>query len=97
MDTQSFIVLILSGSLIAPLLTSVINRPQWSRGVRQMVAIVVSLAVAVVAILGTDGFTGNWYLDLILVITTATFAYESVWKPSGVAPTIEQATTPKTT
>jgi hypothetical protein len=96
MDQQTFIVLILSGSVLAPFITALVNRPQWSRATRQIVALVVSLAIAVVAILGTDGFTGNWYLDLILVLTTATFAYETVWKPTGAAPAVEKATSPKT-
>lgn len=94
MDAQQFIVMVVAGSILSPFITSIINRPSWSRGLRQGVAAAVAVAVAVVANLGTGGFTGQWYMDLVTVLGSATFAYEAIWKPTGAAAFVETATTP---
>lgn len=95
MEANTFIVLVLTGSLVSPFITALINRPSFSVNLRRAVAFTIAIIVAVVAVLGTEGFTGHWYQDLILVLTVGTFAYEALWKPTGIAPAIENATSPK--
>jgi len=97
MEANTFIVLLLTGSLFAPAITALINRPTFTRGQRMGVAFAVSIVVSVVAILGTGGFTGQWYQDMILVLTVSTFAYETLWKSTGASVALENATSPKET
>ena len=97
MEANTFIALLLTGSLFAPAITALINRPTFTRGQRMGVAFAVSIVVSVVAILGTGGFTGQWYQDMILVLTVSTFAYETLWKSTGASVALENATSPKET
>ncbi len=94
MESSEFVILVLTGSLFAPAITALINQPRFSRWLRILISVLISIVVALVTIMGTNGFTGNWYQDVILVITVSTFAYETLWKPTGVAPMIENATSP---
>ena len=94
MEAQAFIILILTQSFLAPVVTSLINRPQWSRELRQGIAIGVALGIGLLAMWGTGGFTGQWFVDLTLAITLSTFAYETLWKPTGAAEVVEKASSP---
>ncbi|PSK95759.1 hypothetical protein CLV30_12811 [Haloactinopolyspora alba] len=81
-------------SALAPLVISLINRPSWSKSVKQLVAIAASVVLGVVALALTGGFTGGDDVATVLlaVVGAAQSAYALVWKPSGVAPKLERAT-----
>lgn len=77
---------------VAPGVIAVLNRLHWTTERKQLVAIAVSVALAVVALLLTGGFSDPWPdvpATLLLVIGTAQAAYALVWKPTGAAPAIE--------
>jgi len=83
------------GFLIPPFL-AIIQQPGWSDPLRAVVAFVVAIIVA----LGTVYFAGNlefdhekgWISAILLVLVTAVATYKGFWKPTGVAPKIEAAT-----
>ncbi|WP_406156997.1 hypothetical protein [Streptomyces canus] len=78
---------------ILPPVIAIINQPRWSGAVKALFM----LAVAAVVGLGTAYFNGEFdgkpivtcMLVAAVVIGTA---YHTVWRPSGIAPGIEQAT-----
>lgn len=81
-----------------PLAISAIQRASWSNPVRAAVA----FGVCVLAGLGTVWLAGNFSTknivsSVLLVLVTALATYKGLWKPSGVAPAIETATSPKET
>lgn len=86
---------------LAPLGIAAINQPFWSGKTRQIVAIVVSIVLAVVALLATNAFAEmeltvpGVLITLFLVIGVAQTAYALVFKPSGVAGQVETLTSPK--
>ena len=81
-------------SALAPLVVALLNRPSWSAGRKQLVALAVSVGLAVVALAVTGGFTsGQDVATVVLAVVGATqAAYALVWKPTGVAPAVEAAT-----
>lgn len=76
-----------------PPIISALNRTKWSSAVRGIVAFVVCV-VAALAVL--------WYEDLLntvdirntigLIFGLAITTYNLFWKPTGIAPAIEEAT-----
>lgn len=93
MTAEALVALFTSGALVAPLLTAFVNRPDWSRGIRQSVAVGVSVALAVGALFLTNGFDSatDVAAKIALVIGLSTIAYEALWKPTGVTEKIELA------
>lgn len=78
---------------LAPLVSTAINRLTWPAHVKQIVAVVVSAVLAVMALLVTGGFTARapgqdpvvyWLLVAFAVIAVSQLAYALVWKPTGV-------------
>jgi len=88
--------LALWGSLVGtvlPLAISVVNQSRWSPKARGAVA----FACCVLAAAGTAYFEGRFDADDVLsaflgVFVAATTTYQMFWKPSGIAPAVEQAT-----
>ena len=76
-------------AFFAPAITAVLNKPHWSSQAKQIMALGVSLVLAVVAMAVTDGFTGGWYAVILTVVGISQAAYALIWKTSGVAPAIE--------
>jgi hypothetical protein len=80
-----------------PLVIAAIQRASWSNPVRAAVAFV----SCVVAGLGTVWLAGNFNTkdivsSILVVLVTALATYKGLWKPSGVGPQIESATSPGT-
>ncbi|NEA53605.1 hypothetical protein G3I60_05390 [Streptomyces sp. SID13666] len=87
------------GALL-PLLTAVVQRPAWSAPIKRVVAVVVALVAGVIAVLGTGGLAQLTHgiptmATIMAVLAASQASYDLVWKPAGVAPTIESATSPK--
>lgn len=87
---------------ITPFLISVINNPRYSNQLRQAIAVGVSLVVGIITVV-IGGTVLDWSLTLtnILfiiagVVGAAQAFYSLVWKPTGVAPRVEAATSKNT-
>lgn len=92
---------LLIAGVLTPLITSVVQRPTWPERVRVVVGVVAAVVIGVLTLLanGTLGAVLNdgahtWLSLLALVIVASATAYKTLWKPSGVALAIENATTP---
>lgn len=78
---------------LLPLAIAVVAQPRWSGAVKG----ILMLVTAVLDGLGTAYFNGDFsgkpIVTCILVAAVAIgVAYRTVWKPSGIAPGIERAT-----
>ncbi|CAM5388854.1 MULTISPECIES: hypothetical protein [Streptomyces] len=79
----------------SPMLISVINRPEWSQAARTLVQVVVSVLVGLGSALFAGDFAGKDVVTSILVAAVAAIsAYKGVFKPAGIAPKVEKATSP---
>lgn len=91
-DTASWALL---AGFLTPLLTSVVQQPQWSSRVRTLVAVVASVIVGVVTLLANGSFNdgAQTVLSIVaLVVVTSATAYKTIYVPAGIAPAIERAT-----
>jgi VIT1/CCC1 family predicted Fe2+/Mn2+ transporter len=84
----------LVGTLL-PLVVAFINRCNWPAGAKAIVAVLTSaIAGAVTAWLNGE-LAGRDVTTAILIVATATVtSYHGFWKPTGVAPKLEEATSP---
>ncbi|HEY6008455.1 MAG TPA: hypothetical protein VIU40_09055 [Geobacteraceae bacterium] len=81
---------------LAPLVIAIIQQPKWAETKR--VAVTVGFCIAAGA--GTSYFAGNFsgrslISDILMVLVAALATYRGVWRPSGIAPRIEVATSKK--
>jgi len=78
-----------------PLLISVIQRASWSESTRSLVAFGACVVAAGVAAVAAGDLTlTNYGTSLLVVFGTARTTYAGLWKPTGVAGKVEDATTP---
>jgi hypothetical protein len=91
-DTASFDLAI--GGAVMPFLIAIINQATWNPKLKGVVAFALCLGAAALlaALHGTLTLT-NWRDTAILVTSAAMVMYHALWKPSGLAPAIETATT----
>jgi uncharacterized membrane protein len=83
-------------AFVLPLVIAVIVRQQWSRTAKSICMFVVSF----VATLGTMYLNGalndvsaQTFVARFLTVVVATIAfYNGIWKPTGVAPAVEERT-----
>lgn len=80
-------------SLLMPLLVSVVVQSGWSRRAKEIVAIVSSLAAAGLTVLATGSDPVDFLVIGPLIAIATQEMYRRFWKPSGIAPWIEEATT----
>ncbi|PRH78848.1 hypothetical protein C6N75_12645 [Streptomyces solincola] len=101
---SSTLQLIGTGSAVGglmPLITAVVQRPEWSVRNKKIVAAVMALLAGVVTVVSTSGLDqfqhGLPTLGTIgAVLAVSQSAHDLIWKPSGIAPVIESVTSPKT-
>lgn len=79
---------------VLPPLVAFVNQATWPGWARALVA----LAACIGAGAGTAAFDGSltgqrWATAVLVVLTAALGFYTTFWKPSKIAPAIEQATT----
>lgn len=88
---------------LAPLVSTAIMSVKFRPWVKQLIAILVSAVLSVVALLVTNGFTPMqegadpvaYFGTLALsVIAVSQMAYQLVWKPTGVNDKVAEATQP---
>ncbi|MER7707253.1 hypothetical protein ABTX81_30670 [Kitasatospora sp. NPDC097605] len=80
-------------AFFSPLATSVVQQPTWPKPARTSVAIGTSALIGIGIAYFAGAFTGRGVLSTVLltVLVSAT-AYSTVFKPSGIAPALERAT-----
>jgi hypothetical protein len=82
------------GGVLMPFVIAVINQAHWNSKVRGAVAFLLCLASAagLAALHGTLTW-GHWRDAAVVVTGAAMVMYHALWKPSGLAPAVESATT----
>lgn len=77
-----------------PMLLAVVQQPGWSNAVRSIIMFLASCGAAVGTVLiQNDGWDGrDWVSTTLLIMVTAIATYHGLWKPTGVAPSIEKST-----
>jgi uncharacterized membrane protein YqaE (UPF0057 family) len=82
------------GFFLPPLL-AVIQQPGFSKPVKAMLTFVVCLLMSIVT-LALDDTVGlnfqSWVTSSLMILVTTIATYQSLWKPTGIAPAIEAAT-----
>ena len=93
---------LLVGFLSATFVLPLIQQPRWSNGVRALI----TFAWSILAGLGTAYFTGAFdgvsdvrtgITAVLTVLISAIASYHGFAKPTGIAPAIEAATSPRQT
>lgn len=81
--------------LLMPGLVALVNQSHWSPRARGVVAVIVSVAgAAVVEWVRSGPFDLTDWRDTAVVIVFAAITFYKVWwKPSGIGPMVEAATT----
>ena len=83
-------------AFLLPLLIAVINRRNWERSTKAVVMFVVALVATTITMYlngDLDDVTAQTYVGKVLFVIVATIAfYNGLWKPTQVAPTIEDNT-----
>lgn len=85
---------LLIGALL-PVAIAVPNQTQWSRTAKGIVTLLICVLVGAGTAYFNGAFSGRGIISCVLVVAVmALFTYQTFWKPSGIAPAIEGATTP---
>lgn len=93
MDNQNLLMWNLIVGFAAPLVISVINQPQWSKKLKVLVMVVVSVVAGFVTSYFTGDFVSKDIVSSILITSVAAItAYQGIFKPSGVSAKIEEGT-----
>ncbi|MDP9145673.1 MAG: hypothetical protein M3N43_13455 [Actinomycetota bacterium] len=82
------------GALLPPVV-AIVNQPRWPSWLKGTVAVTASVAAGAVTATLSGQLTGkSWLSSALIVVTLAIGSYEKFWKPSTIAPRIENATSP---
>lgn len=85
---------IIVGFLTPPVL-SILQRPTWAEHWRAILTFVWCSVTGTVTAYFAGGFTGKSVVtSILLVMVTAISTYKGLWKPTGISPKIEGATSP---
>lgn len=80
------------GAVLPPLI-ALVNQATWSPAWRFIVAVITSIITAGVTVWLRGEFNpDNWFRSALVVALAAIATYHAGWKPSGIAPAIEVAT-----
>jgi hypothetical protein len=76
-----------------PLLIAAVNRYRWTSQTKGAA----TFLICAVAALGTSHFAGelagrDYVVNTMIVLSAATISYQTFWKPTHIAPMIEQRT-----
>ncbi|SEC05145.1 hypothetical protein SAMN04490357_1056 [Streptomyces misionensis] len=78
---------------VLPPVIAIVNQPRWSSAVKGLLMLVVAVLDGLGTAYFNDQFTGKTIVTCMLTAAIAIgVAYHTVWRPSGIAPGIEQAT-----
>ncbi len=76
-----------------PAAIAFVNQSRWSKPPKGIVAFGLCLIAAVVTVwVRGELSTGTWLHAALVLFLTAIGTYHTWWKPSGIGPTVEAAT-----
>jgi len=79
---------------IVPLIVSFVNQSHWKPQYKGIVAIAVSALAALITSWAAGDLHGKSFATSFLIVLGATLtAYRIFWKPTGIADSVESATT----
>lgn len=86
---------VIIGALL-PLFISTVVQPGWSKTVKQVIAVVIAIAVGLVNVAVQDSFHGwgDTLTSLAVVVGAAQAAYALIWNRIGATDAIEKVTSP---
>jgi Tfp pilus assembly protein PilO len=80
-------------AVVLPPIIAVVNQPRWSGAVKAIFALLVATIVGLGTAYFNGGFNGRTIISCILIaVIVIGTTYHTLWKPSGIAPGIERAT-----
>lgn len=80
---------------VLPLAIAFISQPRWHGWIKGLLALLVAAGDGLGTAYFGDQFHGKPIVTNVLIAAIAIgVAYHSLWKPSGIAPAIEAATSP---
>jgi len=93
-DTEMWLLVV--GTLV-PLVIAAVEQARWSIPVRAVVGMVIAAAAGVITtwIVGDVDDTRSFVTGALLTLVTSIATYFGFWKPTGIAPRIEAATSPR--
>jgi hypothetical protein len=89
------------GFLSATFVLPIIQQPRWSAGLRAMVTFVYCIVVGLITAYLVGVFSSlddfrDGVSAVLLMLVTAIASYKGFAQPTGIAPSIERATSPST-
>ncbi len=92
MDTDITLTSIVIGSLL-PNIIAIVIQPEWRREARGLVAFGICIVAGVLIALlqGDIDRDGDVATSVVAVLITSQVLYQALWRPSGIAPAIERA------
>ena len=93
MDTDITLASIVVGSLL-PNIIAIVVQPSWRKETRGLVAfgICVAAGLLIALLQGDIGRGEDIAASVVAVLITSQVLYQALWRPSGIAPSLEQAT-----
>jgi peptidoglycan/LPS O-acetylase OafA/YrhL len=81
---------------LAPIVIAWVQQPKWAEWLRAVVTVVFCLIVGSVNVWLNGDFAkaSDWVAAVGLIFMAAITAYKGFWKPTGIAPKMEAATSP---
>ena len=85
-------------AFVLPPVIAIVNQPRWSGAVKGLLMLAVSALDGLGTAYFNDEFHGKRIVTCMLIaaIVIGT-AYHTLWRPSGIAPSIERATSTNST
>ncbi len=98
MDTDITLTSIVIGSLL-PNIIAIVVQPVWRKETRGLAAFgICAVAGVLIALLQGDiGRGGDVATSVVAVLITSQVLYQTLWRPSGIVPAIERASSPADT
>ncbi|MER8158174.1 hypothetical protein [Streptomyces sp. NPDC094472] len=80
-------------AVLLPPVIAIVNQPRWSGAVKGLFMLLVAAGDGLGTAYFNDQFTGKSIVTCMLTaVIVIGVAYHTLWKPSGIAPGIEAAT-----
>lgn len=81
------------GAGIMPIIVSIITQAHWPKEVKEVVVLLSCIAISILGGVVLNIDFGNLVVVIPTMLFSARLAYQQYWKPTGLAPWIEDATT----
>lgn len=79
----------------APPVVALVNSSNWRPWTRALVTAVICVLIGGMTAYLTGDLSGRRWISAALVVATAAIlSYRAYWRPSGIAPALERATSP---